>query len=620
MIGEVITALLMPWPLKIVIDNIIFTGGPRGGRHLRTHLDERTIMLLIAVSVAALLIALFDAVFTYIDDRQTSVVAQRAINDLRLRVFARLQRLSLEFHQHRQTKVGDLLSRLGGDIQALQDLASDGISNLVTNGLALVSMVVVMAWLDWRLALVALVTTIPLVILARSITLRMRSALRVARRQEGLVGAVLQESLASVKLVQAFGREDHEDARLATESSKSLAAAVQAAELQARLNPLITVLSTIGTVAVTAFGVLLAVQRDITPGVLLVFLGYQRSMQSPVRQLAKLSYLMGKAHAGAERLDEALRVEPTIVQPPNARHLPSVSGRVTFEHVTFGYRPDAPVLRDIHLDVPAGNLIAIVGPTGAGKTTLVSLLPRFYDPTQGVVRIDGHDIRGLTLTSLRAQVGLVLQDSLLFSSTIRANIAYGRPDASPAEIEHAAQAAGVDIIAHRLERGYDTDVSERGASLSGGEKQCIGIARAILKNAPILILDEPTSSMDAHTEQLVLQGLRRLTQGRTVFAIAHRLATVQQANSVIVLRDGAIAEFGTPEQLLHREDGLFASLASAQAVRPNHELGRINGVTWRVGFAADPQTSGERRNAPERERCLEPEHRPPTPIRWYAER
>jgi ATP-binding cassette subfamily B protein len=569
MIGEVVTALLMPWPLKIVMDNVIFTGGPHGGRHLRTHLDSQTIVLLIAVSVAALLIALFDAAFTYVDDRQTSVVAQRAINDLRLRVFAHLQRLSLAFHQHRQTKVGDLLSRLGGDIQALQDLASDGISNLVTNGLTLVSMVVVMTWLDWRLALVALAATIPLIVLARSITLRMRSALRVARRQEGRVGAVLQESLTSVKLVQAYGREEHEDARLATESSKSLAAAIEAAELQARLNPLITILSTIGTVAVTAFGVVLVVQRNITPGVLLVFLGYQRSMQSPVRQLAKLSYLMGKAQAGAERLDEALRVEPTIVQKPNARALQAVRGRVSFEHVTFGYRPDACVLRDVTLDVPPGKVVAIVGPTGAGKTTLLSLLPRFYDPIQGVVRIDGQDIRDVTLASLRAQVGLVLQDSLLFSTTIRANIAYGRPDASPAEIERAAQAAGVDIIAARLEDGYDTQISERGASLSGGEKQCIGIARAILKDAPILILDEPTSSMDAHTEQLVLQGLRRLTQRRTVFTIAHRLATIREADFVVVLTNGAITEFGTPQALLHRDNGLFASLAHAQALRVN---------------------------------------------------
>jgi ATP-binding cassette subfamily B protein len=569
MIGEVITALLMPWPLKIIIDNVIFTNGPHGGRHLRTHLDDHAIVVVIVVSVSALLIALFDAAFTYIDDRQTSVVAQRAINDLRLRVFAHLQRLSLAFHQHRQTKVGDLLSRLGGDIQALQDLASDGISNLVTNGLTLVSMVVVMAWLDWRLALVALAATIPLTILARSITLRMRTALRVARRQEGRVGAVLQEALTSVKLVQAYGREDHEDARLATESSKSLAAAVEAAELQARLNPLITILSTLGTVAVTAFGVILAIQRDITPGILLVFLGYQRSMQSPVRQLAKLSYLLGKAQAGAERLDETLRVEPTIVQSPTAGSLQTVTGRVTFEHVTFGYRADAPILHDINLDVPPGNLVAIVGPTGAGKTTLLSLLPRFYDPTHGVVRIDGHDIRDVTLASLRTQVGLVLQDSLLFSTTIRANIAYGHPDATPADIEHAAQAAGVDIIARRLEHGYDTHISERGASLSGGEKQCIAIARAILKDAPILILDEPTSSMDAHTEQLVLQGLRRLTQGRTVFAIAHRLTTIREANYVIVLQNGTITECGTPQQLLHRNNSLFASLARTQTLAVN---------------------------------------------------
>ena len=567
MLGEVITALLMPWPLKVVIDNVIFVGGPSGHRQLRTHLDSHTTVVLVAVSVAALLIALFDAAFTYADDRLTSVAAQRAINSLRLRVFAHLQRLSLAFHQHQETRVGDLLSRLGGDIQALQDVASDGISNLVTNGLTLVSMVVVMLLLDWRLALVAIAATIPLIVLARSTTLRMRSALRVARRQEGRVGAVLQESLTSVKLVQAYGREDHEDERLARESSKSLAAAIEASELQARLNPLITVLSTVGAVGVTAFGVLLAIRRSITPGDLLVFLGYQRSMQSPVRQLAKLSYVIGKADAGAERLEEALSVEPTITERPGAQMLHWVSGRVTFERVRFGYRPETPVLHDVSLDIPPGNVVAVVGPTGAGKTTLLSLVPRFYDPDEGVVRIDGHDIRDITLASLRAQVGLVLQDSLLFSTTIGDNIAYGRPGASRADVERAAQAAGVDVIARRLELGYDTLVSERGASLSGGEKQCIGIARAILKDAPILILDEPTSSMDAHTEQLVLQGLKRLIEGRTVFTIAHRFATVRDADFVIVLQDGTIAEAGTPAELLQRVGGLFASLARAQGLR-----------------------------------------------------
>ncbi len=565
MIGEVITALLTPWPLKIVVDNVIFVAAPNGHRLLRTHLDRPTIALLIGVSVAALAIALLDAAFTYADNRVTSIVAQRSVNDLRLNVFAHLQKLSLEFHQHRDTRVGDLLSRLSGDIQSLQDLASDGISNLVTNGLTLLTMIAVMAWLDWRLALVALVATIPLLVLARSTTVRMRAALRVARRQEGRVSAALQESLTSVKLVQAYARENYEHQKVAHESSKSLAAGLEAAELQARLNPLITVLSGIGTVAVTAYGVVLAVRRDITPGDLLVFLGYLRAMQSPVRQLAKLSYGIGKASAGAERLEDTLGVTTSVAERSWAT-MPRPKGNVHFDAVEFGYPNSEPVLRGITLDIPAGSVVAIVGPTGAGKTTLVSLVPRFYDPGAGRILIDGIDVRDVSLRSLRSQIGLVLQDALLFNASIRQNIAYGRPDASDAEIEAAGRAAGVDVIAQRLENGYDTVVSERGASLSGGQKQCIGIARAILKDAPILILDEPTSSMDAHTEQLVLQGLQRLTKDRTVLMIAHRLATVREADLVVVLRDGVLAETGTPDELLRR-DSIFASLARTQALQ-----------------------------------------------------
>jgi ABC-type multidrug transport system fused ATPase/permease subunit len=563
MVGEVVTALLTPWPLKVVIDDILFTSAHK----LRTQIDSHIVMLLIGVSVIALVIAVFDAWFTYVDDRATSIVAQKAVNDFRLQIFAHLQRLSLAFHQHRDTRVGDLLSRLSGDIGSLQDLASDGISNVVTNGLTIVTMVIIMLTLDWRLALVAAVTFIPLIVLARRTTLRMRAALRVARKQEGRVSAVLQESLTSVKLVQAFVREDREHARLADESYKSLEAQIEAVELQARLNPIIAIISTIGTVSVTAVGVVLSIHGQITPGVLLVFLSYQRSMQSPARQLAKLSYTIGKAQAGAERLDETLSVVPTVVERPDARPLPSVRGHVRFEHVSFGYRDGAAVLHDIMLDIPPGTVVAIVGPTGAGKTTLMSLLPRFFDPTSGQISIDGVNIADVTLASLRSQVGLVLQDSLLFSTSITQNIAYGRPEASAAEIEAAAEAAGVDVIARRLENGYDTVVSERGASLSGGEKQCVGIARAILKNAPILILDEPTSSMDSHTEALVMRGLSRLAEHRTVFTIAHRLTTVREADLVVVLRDGRVAETGTPDELLRRMDSLFASLARSQELR-----------------------------------------------------
>ena len=563
MAGEVVTALLMPWPLKFVFDSVLFVQGD--GKQLRPRLGHHEVVLLVIISAAALAIALFDALFSYLDDRTTEVVAQRSIYELRRDLFSHLQRLSVAFHHHFDTQVGDLLARLSGDIQGLQDLASSGVSNLVTNGLTLVTMVGVMLWLDWRLALLAAVLTAPLLAVTRSTTLRMRLALRRARKQEGRVSAVLQESLSSIKLVQAYGREDYEEARLAGESSKSLEASLEAAILQARLSPAVTILSTLATVGVMLYGVVRVLDRSLTPGELLIFLGYLRSMQSPIRQLAKLSYQVGKASAGVERLNETFAVVPQVVERPDAKSIESVRGHIRFDHVTFGYLDGHAVLSDVSVEARAGQTIAIVGNTGAGKSTLLSLLPRFYDPWQGAITIDDVDVRDVTLASLRAQMSLVLQDSLIFRSTIRDNIAYGRPDASDEEIEAAAEAAGVGVIVQRLEQGYDAVVSERGSSLSGGEKQCVGIARAMLKAAPIVLLDEPTSSMDSFTERLVMQGLSRLMEGRTAFVIAHRLATVRNADLVVVMTDGRVVEVGSPAELL-AGDSVFAELARTQAL------------------------------------------------------
>lgn len=566
MLGEVATALLVPWPLKYVFDSILFVRDASGHRQLRTHLDPSTVRRLLLVSAAALAIAILDAFFTYLDGRITARTAQRAISDLRRALFAHLQRLSMSFHHALETRVGDLLSRLSGDVQALQDLASAGASNLVTNTLTLAAMSVVLCALNLPLGLLVLVTSFPLFFLARSTTRKMRLALRKARKQEGRVSAVLQESLSSVRLVQAYGREDHEDDRLAGESSKSLDASLQAAELQSRLNPLITIVSTVSTAAVTAYGVLLAVHHAISPGTLLIFLGYLRGIQTPIRQLAKLSYQIGKATTSAERLNEAFQAMPAIVERPGARDLRASRGEITIDSISFGYEVDRPVLKNVSLTARSGEVIAIVGPTGSGKTSLVSLIPRFYDPWQGAVQIDGIDVRDYTLRTLRSAIALVLQESLIFRASIRENIAFGRSNASPDEVLAAGEAAGLGPIVARFENGYDTVVSERGASLSGGQKQCIAIARAILKDAPILILDEPTSSLDSETEQVVLSGLKRLMDGRTVLLIAHRLTTVMTANRIAVLEGGELREFDSPSALLARDDGIFSRLVRVHAL------------------------------------------------------
>ena len=565
MLGEVTTELLMPWPLKFVVDDVLFERHPGGARTLRTSLSGHALHGLVLISLAALAIAAFDALFSYLDMRGSEMVAQRAIYQLRRRLFAHLQRQSMSFHHHYETRVGDLLSRLSGDIQSLQDLAAGGFSNLITNSLVLALAVSVMLVLDWRLALVSVVLTVPLFVLTRKTTIRMKLALRDARRQEGRVSAVLAESLSSIKLIQAFGREKHEESRLEGASSQSLAANLEAALLQSRLNPYITVFSTLATVGVMAYAVLQVLSRAITPGEMLIFLGYQRGMQSPIRQLSKLSYSVGKASAGVERINETFARVPSVSDTPGAKPIKECFGGLVFQRVTFGYRPDDPVLREVSFEARPGQVIAVVGATGSGKSTLLSLLPRFYDPWEGRILLDGCDIRSLTAESLRAQISLVLQDSLIFRATIRENIAYGRPDATATEIEAAAAAAGVGRIVERLVDGYDTVLSERGTSLSGGEKQCIGIARAILKEAPIVVLDEPTSSMDAATEELVMEGVARLLEGRTGFIIAHRLTTIRRADLVIVLEDGRIIEQGAPRQLLE-DDRLFASFARSQGL------------------------------------------------------
>jgi ATP-binding cassette subfamily B protein/subfamily B ATP-binding cassette protein MsbA len=567
MVGETVTTLLAPWPLKFVFDRVLLVHSHHGDTQLRASLGDSQWVLLAIITGAAVLIAVAYALFSYFDTQLSEIAAQKAVYELRRALFGHLQRLSVAFHHSPETRLGDLLSRLSGDIGALQDLAASGVTNIVTNGLTLLCMIGVLFWLDWPMALVAVVLMLPMALYARRNTIVMRLAMRDARRQEGQVSAVLQESLSYVKLVQAYGREEHENGRLTEVSDRSLSANIRAATLLARLTPSVSLMSTVGYSLLIVLGVQRVVTGHLTPGELLVLLSYARSTQSPIRQLAKLSYAVSKAGAGLERIREVLSVEPTVIERRGAPSLAIDSpATVSFRNVSFGYSTNRPVLNDVSLEASAGQLVALVGATGSGKSSLLSLVPRFYDPWTGVVLINGRDVRDFTLASLRANVAVVLQDSLIFRTTVLENIAYGRPDAPHSEIVAAAEDAGVSTIAGRLEDGYDTVVSERGASLSGGEKQCIGIARAMLKDAPIVILDEPTSAMDAHTERLVMEGVERLLRGRTGFIIAHRLSTVMTADLVAVLDGGRIVESGDPATLLENPSTRFAGLARAQLI------------------------------------------------------
>jgi ATP-binding cassette subfamily B protein/subfamily B ATP-binding cassette protein MsbA len=567
MVGEIVTALLAPWPLKVVFDRVLLVQHTHGQAHVRVSLGHEQWVLLAIITAIAIVIAVADALLTYFDSQLSEVASQKAVFELRRAVFAHLQRLSVAYHHSTETRLGDLLSRLSGDIGALQDLAASGVSNVVTNGLTLIFMAAVILWLDWPMGLAAIALTLPMALYARRNTIIMRQAMRAARRQEGQVSAVIQESLSSVKLVQAYGREEHESSRLTEASDRSLSANIHAATLLARLTPTVSFLSAVGYALLIALGVDRVVTGHLTPGELLVLLAYVRSTQSPIRQLSKLSYSISKAGASLERIREVLGVEPTVGERPHAAALViSSPAAVSFRDVTFGYASGRPVLHGVSVEALPGQLVALVGATGSGKSTLLSLLPRFYDPWGGAVLINGQDVRDFTLASLRANVAVVLQDSLIFRTTVLDNIAYGRPDAPRADIIAAAEGAGVSLIAARLEDGYDTVVSERGASLSGGEKQCIGLARAMLKDAPIVVLDEPTSAMDTHTERLVMAGVEQLLKGRTGFIIAHRLSTVMKADLVAVLDGGRLAEVGNPGALLGDPSSRFAALAHAQLV------------------------------------------------------
>ena len=639
MVGETITALLAPWPLKFAFDRVLLVHHHHGhAQLLRVALGPAQWTLLAIITGAAIAIAIADAALTYFDGQLSEVASQKAVYELRRTLFGHLQRLSIAFHQSADTRLGDLLSRLSGDIGALQDLAADGVSNIVTNGLTLASVAVVLFWLDWPTAIAALLLTVPMALYTKQNTKIMRQAMRAARRQEGRVSAVLQESLSYIKLVQAYGREDQEAKRLSRVSNRSLDANIRAATLLARLTPSVSLMSSVGYALLIVLGIDRVVSGHLTAGELLVLLSYVRGAQSPIRQLAKLSYSVSKAGASLERIREVLNLEPTIVERPSAVRL-RLSGpaSVEFRDVTFGYSRDRPVLQHVSLRVAPGELVAVVGATGSGKSTMLSLLPRFYDPWAGAVYIAGHDVRDLTLRSLRASIGLVLQDSLIFRTTVLDNIAYGRPDASDAEVIAAAEASGAAMVAARLEDGYDTVVSERGASLSGGEKQCIGIARAMLKDAPIVVLDEPTSAMDAHTERLVMAGIARLLRNRTGFIIAHRLATVMRADHVVVLDEGRIVEYGPPEILLADAGSRFASLAKAQLITgPDTDslpIGRHSRIAARSGVAAPGREqppaaapamqAGDRQRAPGRRAAsawpLRPDSPPPVPPPYPAD-
>jgi len=549
--------LLKPWPLKIIIDNILGNNPlPVGFR-----LDWSSDTLLMVACTGLVLVYLLVGGLRVLNDHTTVRIGQGMVNDLRRDLYSRIQRLSLSFHTRQQ--VGDLMYRITADTLGIQTLTMNGFFSVLSAVVLLAGMFVVMLSLNLHLTLLALLVCPALLCTSALLNKRMSSAAVHARSKESLVFSLVQRTLSGIRVIQAFTKEEEEERRFVKASSESLAADLRLYNLQNFYCLVVNVMIAAGTATVLWIGTRTVLSGQLSIGDLVIFTSYLASLYAPLDSIFQTYGTVQSAKVGVRRAFEILDSEQAIPEGQRTLSSETAKGEISFENVCFGYSPAEPVLKNINLRIEPGKRIAIVGPTGAGKSTLVSLLPRFYDPQAGCVMIDGVDLREFQLKSLRRRIAMVLQPPVLFPVSIRENIAYGRADASLDEIIAAAKVAQVHEFIEQLPEKYETVVSEQGSTLSEGQKLRLTIARGVLLDAPILILDEPTSSVDTETEALIMEGLDQLMSGRTTFVIAHRLSTVRQADLILVLRDGSIAEQGTFSELLRRR-GMFASLYRTQ--------------------------------------------------------
>jgi ATP-binding cassette subfamily B protein len=533
LLGFTLVALLPPYLAKLAVDEGIATG------------DLTTLSVVVAAFLAAGTASFaLSGAQTYF----TGWVGERGLADLRIRLFAHLQRLSLGYYERNRT--GAIISRITNDVEALDQLVTDGLSSLVQNSLLLAGTAVVLFILDWRLALATLVV-LPLMAAATAwFRSRSNRAYRRVRERLGLVTATLAEDISGMRVVQSFTREPASQSTFRGVNERYRESNYETVVLNGLYFPTVDVLSSVATAIVLGFGGALVVNGSLTIGTLLAFTLYLANFFDPVQQLSQLYNTFLSAAAALDRITAVLDEEPDVTDASDARELPRIEGRVRFEDVRFGYGDLAEVLHGLDLDVPPGTTVALVGHTGAGKSTIAKLIARFYDPREGRITIDGHDLREVTQASLRRQLGIVPQEGFLFSGTVAENIAFGRPAASRREIEAAAAAVGADAFVSELPEGYDTQLGERGFRLSLGQRQLVAFARALLADPRILILDEATSSVDIGTERRIELGLRRLLAGRTAFVIAHRLSTIRRADVIVVLDHGGVVERGTHEELM----------------------------------------------------------------------
>ncbi|MDD5541694.1 MAG: ABC transporter ATP-binding protein [Acidobacteriia bacterium] len=564
-LGEALTDILEPWPIKIVVDNIQRSNKLPGRMgEMITGLFGQSHYAVLNFAVAAVaVIAVIGAVSAYFEKYLTTSVSQWVGHDLRRTLYHHIHRLSLA--EHDESRTGDLITRVTSDIEAVQDFISQALLGILVNVITLVGMIGVMFYLNWGFTLIALSVAPMLFLVVYYYTRRIKKASRAVRKKESELLSLVEEVLTSIRVVKAFAREDYEQKRFETESLENVEAGLQARSVKAKLAPVVEVIVAIGTCLVLWYGARLALAQQLSTGTLIVFLLYLGKMYKPMRDLSKMTDTVSKSMVGYERIREVLEIESRVRDEPGARQAPKFKGQIEFAQVSFNYGGDQekPVLKDISFKIEAGQVAAFAGPSGTGKSTLVSLIPRFYDAVSGHIGIDGTDIRRYRLKSLRDQISFVLQDTLLFRATIWENIAYGKPGASSQEIRRAAELANAHEFIEEMPNGYDTMVGERGVTLSGGQRQRIAIARAVIRDTPILILDEPTVGLDAASEQSVIEALDKLMKGRTSVVIAHHLDTIRHADVIFVIKECELVEQGTHETLL-ASNGVYAELYRIQ--------------------------------------------------------
>jgi ABC-type multidrug transport system fused ATPase/permease subunit len=553
--------LLKPWPLKFVFDYLL-KDQPVLPDWLVPPVGDTRTWSLAGICLVILAVWSLSSLASFLREYLLSRLGEEVAFELRVTVFGHIQRLSLAFHDSR--RLGDMMMRVTGDTNSVRELVTGSLLQTGTAVCTVAGMLAIMLCMDWQLAMVGLVTVPILCPVVWRFRKQMEEASKTKRQREVEVSSVTQETMSSLRLVKAFGREEHQQQQFKRESSASVEAGLEAARLEAKYTWAVDVIGSLGTCAVVWWGVHRVFAGSLTPGDLYVFVSYIRNLYGPLRDLAKQSIKIAKGKVGLARVLEVLEMEAGVQDSPRARVAPRFRGQIEFRDVSFAYVPGQTVLEEISFTAEPGQCVALVGYSGAGKSTIMSLIPRLYDPTAGQILIDGQDLRSFKLDSLREQIGVVLQESLLFQTSVLENVLYGRPDASPREVEHACRAAGVDQFVERLPDGYRTVVGQRGATLSGGERQRVAIARTMIRGTPILLLDEPTTGLDVRNELLVINALERLMEGKTTLLISHKLTLIDRADKVLVVDAGRIVESGRPAEL-RAAGGFYARLHELSA-------------------------------------------------------